>query len=92
MKTIDPKEKAIELVKLFYRHAKGQTFEVKLIHSKEIAIHAVDEVIDSLPSVIFVSDNGKEVEYLDKKKYWQDVKSEIESLEYVHINGIDIKL
>ena len=72
-KFMTPKEKADKLVNSMSQFQYFASREIAIKH----ALITVDEIIESQPSVIFVSENGGETEYMDKKKYWEEVKQEI---------------
>jgi hypothetical protein len=72
---MEPKQKARELFDKFKKNNKDTIF-----NAKKCALIAVDEIIESQPSVILMSIDGDETEYMDKKHYWQQVKQEIEAL------------
>ena len=65
---MNEKQKAKELIEEFYRYAKGQTNEARLINAKFSAIKCVDEILSVQYSV-----NGI--------KYWCKVKTEIQNYE-----------
>ncbi len=70
-----PKEKAIELIKSFYPHVQwklGQ--EDCLDRSKECALIAVDEIINSNPYEVSKTDMDSTIDY------WEEVKKEILNL------------
>jgi hypothetical protein len=73
--TPSPKEKAEELVKLFYY----TSLKWALKHAKECATKCVDEIIKSNPSISVIEDDYNEIHMLDTD-YWQQVKKEIEQL------------
>jgi hypothetical protein len=78
-----PIEKAKELVDKFRKELKWVELDypVDLYRDmKQCTLIAVDEIIESQPSVILVSIDGDETEYMDKKQYWQQVRTEIEQL------------
>ena len=67
-----PKEKAQELVEKIYfsrRYKDGEDYiaEQVLIHAKQCALIAVDEILDIMLST-------------KEDKYWREVKQEIEKL------------
>ena len=82
-----PKEKANELVSLMLQH---QHFAVKghfnekscLNNAKQCALICVDEIIETNPLMSLNATYGVgSVEiYSSNKKYWQEVKQEIEKL------------
>ena len=80
-----PKEKAIELVDKFYQTTPNEAWineplgivkEYKAYNqSKECALIAVDEIIDSEPQYEWSNDYWK-----NPNDFWQEVKQEIENL------------
>jgi hypothetical protein len=64
-----PKEKAIELVDNYQFILTDKTF------GKDCALVAVDEIIKALEI-----DAGNWIKWNETKKYWQQVKQEIEAL------------
>jgi hypothetical protein len=80
-----PKEKAIELVDKFYQTTPNECFVNEPIgiagrykawnQSKECALIAVDEIIDSEPQYEWSNDYWK-----NPNDFWQEVKQEIENL------------
>lgn len=75
-----PKEKAKDLVNKMYfsrKYKEGEDYipEQALIHAKECALIAVDEIINAIDF------DWMEVQNLDRQHaYWQEVKNEIEKL------------
>jgi hypothetical protein len=76
-----PKEKAEELV-LKYLKVDTNTKEWFNTHiAKQCALLAVDEIIKSSPSLPILGDGGTFGEDIElSKKYWQEVKQEINNL------------
>jgi hypothetical protein len=78
-----PIEKAKELVSKFNFEHTGQTY---ILHqtvdeSKRCALIAVDEMINSSPSLPILGDGGYLYEDIElSTKYWQEVKQEIQEL------------
>ena len=70
-----PKEKAEELVRIFYYNIPNDEMGRDDDAAKECALIAVDEIIASNP-IIFREDNS----IMLNKSYWQEVKTEIEKL------------
>jgi hypothetical protein len=79
-----PKEKAIELCDKFLR-----TYKVSLFppfnkasdEAKQCALIAVDEIINSSPSLPILGDGGTFGEDIELSLvYWEEVKQEIEKL------------
>ena len=70
-----PKEKAQELVGKYY-------FQVQTLEQqKQCALIAVDEILNSSPSLPILGDGGTYGEDIELSKlYWQEVKQEIEKL------------
>lgn len=77
-----PREKAEELVNKFQQGVQiiEEDNDSERFYAKQCALIAVDEILKSQPSVILVSIDGDETEYMDKKQYWQQVRNEIEQL------------
>jgi hypothetical protein len=74
-----PKEKADELVKRMYKVRSDSVSDITLYFSKQCALIAVDEIIKSNP--IIPMSFMLESESLDAaRKYWKEVKQEIEKL------------
>jgi hypothetical protein len=71
-----PKEKAIELIKRYYRDSDLLVEDLTWIQAKECALIAVNEIIDSYTKE---KSNG----YIISDKiitYWEEVKTEINNL------------
>lgn len=70
-----PKEKADELVKIFYAVRSYSASELTMYFAKQCASIAVDEIIDAIDF------DWMEVQNLERQHaYWQEVKQEIEKL------------
>jgi hypothetical protein len=67
-----PKEKAEELIKRYYRDSDLLVEDLSWIQAKECALIAVDEILNSRPVI-----TDSQVEY---NNFWNDVKSELQSL------------
>lgn len=71
-----PKDKAIELCDKF-----DDITNSTLCAAKRCALIAVDEIINSSPSLPILSDDGTYGSDIEEStKYWQQVKQEIENL------------
>lgn len=68
-----PKEKAIELILVYYNL--GKHLYVPISYAKQCALIAVDEIIENLVEL----SNG-EFTFIHNVEYWQEVKQEIEKL------------
>jgi hypothetical protein len=77
-----PKEKAEELVLKYYELAKNKYPSTNGIPlTKQCALIAVDEIINSSPSLPILGDSGSYGEDIELSKiYWENVKEEIEKL------------
>ena len=77
---ITPKEKAEELVEKYFRDELLH-YDLSYIQAKECALIAVDEIINSSPSLPILGDGGTFGEDIELSKiYWQEVKEEIKKL------------
>jgi hypothetical protein len=70
---MEEKQKAKELILSFYRYAKGQTNEARLINAKFSAIKCADEIQKEHNPPWMMSD--------ERWSYWQKVKTEIQNYE-----------
>jgi hypothetical protein len=78
-----PKEKAKELVDKYATYVVMWTggSEVEKQNCKQCALIAVDEIINSSPSLPILGDSGSYGEDIELSKiYWIEVKQEIEKL------------
>lgn len=76
-----PQEKADELVKKMYKIMSDSVSDITLYFSKKCALIAVDEIINSSPSLPILGDGGTFGEDIElSKSYWQEVKIEIEKI------------
>ncbi len=76
---MEPRLKAKELVDKMENPLNGVTLFKEL--RKSLALIAVDEIINSNPSLPILGDGGTYGEDIElSTKYWQDVKKEIENL------------
>ena len=76
-----PKEKAIELVKKMFHNLNVKIDQNRINEAKQCAIIAVDEIINSSPSLPILGDGGTFGEDIELSLvYWQEVKQEIEKL------------
>jgi hypothetical protein len=71
-----PKEKAQKLIAKFNNEHIEDTYVIyqNVDESKRCALIAVDNILFELTSVTYG------IEYLSKRDYWQEVKTEIENL------------
>jgi hypothetical protein len=87
-----PKEKAKELINIFREFADGTDPEteysiryssnIEKENGKKCALKAVDEILNSFSNIFddSVIESSKVGGYRNMKKYWQEVKQEIEKL------------
>ena len=76
-----PKEKAEKLVVKMSTHDRDIHPHCTHYIAKQCAIIAVDEIIKSSPSLPILGDGGTFGEDIElSKKYWQEVKQEIEKI------------
>jgi len=74
-----PKEKAKELLERMTVHHWTDVCDSE--GAKQCALIAVDEIINSSPSLPILGDSGSYVEDIELSKiYWEEVKQEIENL------------
>jgi len=74
-----PKEKAKELLERMTVHHWTDVCDSE--GAKQCALIAVDEIINSSPSLPILGDSGSYVEDIELSKiYWEEVKQEIEKL------------
>ncbi len=67
-----PKEKAIELVDKYFRPNKNiHKYKISIMDAKNYALIAVDEILNTIEQIF---------ETFEERKYWQEVKQEIENL------------
>ena len=69
-----PKEKADELVKKMYKVMSDSVSDITLYFSKQCALVAVDEIMESIKILPMGMD------YLSWRDYWKEVKQEIEKI------------
>ncbi len=79
---LTPKEKAKKLYELFSKHAKYwdcyNDSPLEINHTKQCALIAVDEIINSSPSLPILSDAGNFVNDIEEStEFWQEVKEEL---------------
>jgi hypothetical protein len=77
-----PKEKAKELVDKFYPSVQWKLGQENCLdRAKQCALIAVDEIIESSPSLPILGDGGTFGEDIELSKiYWQEVKHELENI------------
>ena len=76
-----PQEKAEELIKRYYRDSDLLVEDLSWTQAKECALIAVDEIIESSPSLPILGDGGTFGEDIELSKiYWKEVKKNIEKL------------
>ena len=84
-----PKEKAIELINIFREFADGTDPEtdryspnIEKEKGKKCALKTVDEILNSFYNIFddFVVESSKVGGYSNMKKYWEEVKNELEKL------------
>jgi hypothetical protein len=80
-----PKEKAIELVEMFMNIKKQKLADYSIIYhptAKQCALIAVNEILSSFSNIYddFVVEPSVVGGYKNMKKYWEQVKQEIEQL------------
>tara|TARA_R110000822_G_scaffold75692_1_gene182095 strand:+ start:1394 stop:1630 length:237 start_codon:yes stop_codon:yes gene_type:complete len=76
-----PKEKAKELVDRFIPFSMDNHIEKYAIHSgKQCALIAVEEIINSSPSLPMYDGGSFVCDIEESTIYWQEVKQEIEKL------------
>ena len=87
-----PKEKAKELINIFREFADGTDPEteysiryspnIEKENGKKCALKAVDEILNSFSNIFddSVIESSKVGGYRNMKKYWQEVKQELEKL------------
>ena len=74
-----PKEKAKELLERMTVHHWTDVCDSE--GAKQCALIAVDEIINSSPSLPILGDSGSYVEDIELSKiYWEEVKQEIEKI------------
>lgn len=80
-----PKEKSQQLIKNY----KDQNYDFESFdgserdaNAKQCALICVDEIIESYPTSVktFNSSKGLHVIHEDNRKYWQEVRTEIQNL------------
>ena len=70
-----PKEKAKDLIKRYYRDSDLLAEDLSWIQAKECALIAVDVILFDCGAKDWAGD-----EACDGRNYWQEVKSELQSL------------
>jgi hypothetical protein len=72
-----PKEKSSQLIVNYQLKCKSLDYN----EAKQCALIAVDDIIESSPSLPILGDGGTFGEYIElSKAYWQEVKNEINLL------------
>ena len=69
-----PKEKAKELVDKYFKGSDLLYHDLSWIQAKECALIAVDEILGAIKEIFETLDT------IEEKKYWQEVKQEIEEI------------
>jgi hypothetical protein len=82
---MEPKEKAVELVEMFMNIKKQKLADYSIIYyptAKQCALIAVNEILSSFSNIYddFVVEPSVVGGYKNMKKYWNEVKQEIEQL------------
>jgi hypothetical protein len=77
-----PQEKAQELFRKMYQTHSASASDITKYFAKRCALVAVDEILSSFSNIFddFVVESSKVGGYRNMKKYWQEVKQEIEKL------------